>query len=136
VIPPANRPYVRGSIMTLCIVVAITISGIIRLVFPAAVSTSSALQQLPDWVLLYLNLAWISSGAVTGAGIVSGHRQIEATGLMLMTTAFLAYFVAILFFKGDAALSVFYIFGYSVGAAWRAYYVLQGGFYLAVGRKP
>lgn len=134
-IPPANRPYVKGSIMTLCIVVAITISGLMRFILPESVSTSSALQQLPPWVLLYLNFAWVSSGAVTATGIVSGHRQIEATGLMLMTTAFLAYFVAILLFKGDSALSVFYIFGYSAGAAWRAYYVLQGGFYLAVGRK-
>lgn len=134
-IPAANRPYVQGSIMTLCIVISITVSGVVRVLIPGAVSTSSALQELPELVLLYLNLAWIGSGSVTALGIVSGRKNLEAAGLVLMTGAFLSYFVAILAFKSTSAASVLYIFGFAIGAAWRAYFVVTGKWTLVAVRS-
>lgn len=124
-IPVANRPYVKGSIMTLAIVIAITLSGICRIIFPGTVSTSSALQALPLWTIVALNIFWVLSGFTVTWGILRGERNVEGAGLVLMVGAFLAYFVAILAFKSSSAPSVIYILGFAIGSGLRAKYVIS-----------
>jgi hypothetical protein len=132
-IPDANKPYVRGSIMTLWVVIGVTLSGVARLVFPSVVSSSSALQALPAFVLILLNAAWILSGLVTVVGILRGRRDIEAAGLILIATSFGCFFLAILAFRPSTAPSVVYIPTFALGAAWRGYYVNHGAGQIYVG---
>jgi hypothetical protein len=122
-IPEANRAYVRGSIMTLWVVIGVTLSGIARLAVPSVVSSNSALQALPTGVLVLLNIAWILSGAVTVMGILRGRRDVEAAGLILIATSFACFFIAIAAFKFSTVPSVLYIPTFALGAAWRGYYV-------------
>lgn len=120
-----NRGYIRASVMSISIIVGAVLSGLFRLIVPGTISTTSALQQLPAVPLFALNVMWIVAGLTALIGLLTGKRNVEGAGLILVATSYLAYFLAIVGFHAESAGSVVYILFFAIGAAARAHVVLD-----------
>lgn len=129
-IPTRQRAYFESHPLGFCVAVGFAISGIINIAFPHLVRESAASIALP-WTLYYVFSAmWAVGGCASSWGLLRGVRNLEAGGDVLIATALVVDYIAVVWIRATSALTAIFIVFLALGFLLRARHLARSGYVL------
>jgi hypothetical protein len=127
-IPHQQRLYIRAHPVVFWMCIGLSILGFVGVVAPELLVMSAASQVLPDWLRTAFYISYTIGATMSVVAQLRGIARLEAAGMMLLASGFLAQFASAAYLLHTSAVSGLFLLTLAIGAFQRSRFLTEYGY--------